>query len=129
MLDMLFEKNLVDVLPVAIQFELKLFMFQHVPVIWLSPFICAYYLQFLCYHEMQQHENRDGTLQQMTEVPHYPQEYGAMFSSLNIAGHCLFLAGRTAEARDMFNFSYLFSQLKPPYDKYNSALWYLLHLF
>ena len=153
MLSLYFTKYMSHSMPFGIQIELY---FCDIDVS-LSPFTCAYYLQFLCYHGMQQYDRRDRTLQQFIEYLCSPEqshlqisttiiaghylciEYlfntiqGAEgqhpFSTLNLAGHCLLLAGKRDQARVMFNISYAISQGHPPYDKYNSALWYLQNCF
>ena len=112
-----------ELIPVGIQIE---FHFSDVAAI-LSPITCAYYLQFLCYHEMHQYDRRECALQQLMEVAYnYMYEpLGNPVTTWNIAGHCLLLAGKRAQARDMFYRSYTLSQRYPPLDKYNSAPWYL----
>ena len=126
MFDLTFEKYTHDPVPLAIQIEL----YFCITCVWLSPFTCAYYLQFLCYHAMGQYDNRDRALQQLTEVARNVEQCGNMMHfSHNIAGHCLLLAGKTEQARAMFNESYTISQMKPPYHEYNSALWYLMYCF
>ena len=119
-------KNVVDVMPLAIQIELC-FNDRNV---YISPFTYAYYLQFLCYHRMQQYDNRDHALLQLIEVAYNTKQSVAQWISLNIAGHCLLLAGKRDLARGVFNLSYFISQQKPPpLGKLNSALWYLQNCF
>ena len=126
MFELNFSKHMSDLLPLGIQIELY---FSDLYVI-LSPLTCGYYLQFLCYHEMQQYERRDSALQQLIEwvynLEHYDKYH---YVSLNIAGHCLLLAGKSVQARDVFYESYTVSQRRPPCDEYNSALWYLQNCF
>ena len=123
---LLLTPDLTDVMPFAIQIELY-FSYSSLQ---LSPFTFAYYLQFLCYHRMQQYDNRNRALRQLIEVAFNREQCGNFVqNSLNIAGHCLLLAGRRAQARDMFIVSYLVTQMRPPHDEYNSALWYLLNCF
>ena len=112
-------------MPIAIQIGLY---FSDLDLV-LSPFTCAYYLQFLCYHEMCQYDRRHCALQQLAEVPNNSEQSGMPITTLNILGHCMLLAGYRAQARDVFDMSYTVSQRYPPYDKYNSALWYLLNCF
>ena len=121
--NMYFPKDLVysELIPVGIKIELY---FAN-PVVFLSPFTCAYYLQFLCYHEMRQYDRRDRALQQLIDVANNPRQCGMPHTTFNIAGHCLLLAGKQDQAHDMFYRSYTLSQMVPPWDKYNSALWYL----
>ena len=116
-------KEMTDVVPLAIQIELN---FDLTGMVSLSPFTCAYYIQFLCYHMMHQYDNRDCALLQLIEVANNREQCGNPFHSLNIAGHCLLLVGRTAQARDVFYRSYMLTQ-NTLYEKWNSAIWYLLN--
>ena len=118
-------------LPLAIKIELY---FQRLSVK-LSPFTCAYYLQFLCYFDLHQYENRDHALEQLVDFAKHAAErvtdgYIYSFSDLNIAGHCLLLAGRITEARDMFYWSYaIVQQFLPDLQEMNSTRWYLQNFF
>ena len=94
--DLYIAKDMINVMPLAIQIELY-FNGNHFPVV-LSPFTFAYYLQFLCYHRMQQYVNRDRALQQLIEVVDNREQCGLPHNSLNIAGHCMLLVGRRAQA-------------------------------
>ena len=125
MFDLYFEHAMADVVPLAIQIELNISPMKKFN---LSPFTCAYYLQFLCYHRMQQYDNRDCALQQLVEVVNNPKQRGVPCTSLNIVGHCLLLTGRTAQARDIFYQSYMLTQ-STPLEIYNSAMWYLMNCF
>ena len=127
MFDLFFEQAIMaNVVPLAIQIELN---FSPTKSIALSPFTCAYYLQFLCYHRMQQYDNRDRALQQLIEVANNREQWGiSPWISLNIEGHCLLLTGRTTQARDVFNRSHRSTQ-STPYEILNSAMWYLLNCF
>ena len=128
MFDFVVTQDMTDFVPLAIQIEL--YFLSLVPLIALSPFTCAYYLQFMCYHQTQQYQNRDRALQQLVEVAYNRDQSGNFpWHSFNIAGHCLLLAGRTAQAQDMFNLSYEIAQMRPPFDRYTSALWYLHNFF
>ena len=95
---MLFTKDMSDSLPLGIQIEL--YFCDH--VLFLSPFTCAYYLQFLCYHEMCQYNNRDRALQQLFEVSYNPEQSGNWYTSANIPGHCMLLAGKRAQVQYVF---------------------------
>ena len=121
-----FTKNMSDSLPLGLKIELY---FSDDGDCNLSPYICAYYLQFLCYHEISQYVNRDRALKQLLDLLKNPQKFGLYFQDANIIGHCLLLAGKRVQARDMFYNSYTTSQRQPPWDKYNSALWYLQNCF
>ena len=112
-------------MPIGIRIEAK---FGDLCIL-LSPLTCLYYLQFLCYHEMRQYDNRDRSLWQLTDLAIHKKPHGDILTSYNIAGHCLLLAGKRDDARFMFIVSYITSQLLPPCDKYNSALWYLQTFF
>ena len=91
-----------------------------------SPFVFAYYLMFLCHHELHQYDDRDRALHLLVDTVSNPEQSGALFyHSFNIAGHCLLLAGRTDRAREMFTLSYQATQTVPPLYKYNSAVLYL----
>ena len=120
-----FSKNMSDSLPLGMKIELY-FCDGHII---LSPFTCAYYLQFLCYHEMCQYVNRDCALQQLIEEYQDTQTIRLSQFDHNITGHCLLLAGKRAQAQKVFYSSYTWSQRHPPCDKYNSALWYLQNCF
>ena len=123
MFDLNFMENMTDVVPLAIQIEIYFS-----GDVELSPFTCTYYLQFLCYHMMQQYDNRDRALQQLIEVANNREQRGVPWTSWNIAGHCLLLAGRRVQARDMFYRSYMATQ-NTWRERLNSAIWYLLHCF
>ena len=93
-----------------------------------SPFVFAYYLMFLCHHELYQYDDRDRALRLLVDTVYNPEQRGCgcqYHHSLNIAGHCLLLAGRTDRAWEMFILSYQSTQTSPPDDKYNSARHYL----
>ena len=131
---------------VSMPFGMKIELYFCDTGIWLSPFTCAYYLQFLCYHQMRQYVYRDRTLLQFMDFEENkdPQSTRSSFEDeenqdqqparlsfedANILGHCLLLVGQRALARDVFYQSYTSSQRRPPCDKYNSALWYLQNCF
>ena len=91
-----------------------------------SPFVFAYYLMFLCHHELHQYDDRDRALRLLVDTVNNPEQCGGRpYHAFNIAGHCLLLAGRTDRAREMFILSYQHTQTRPPYNKYNSARHYL----
>ena len=90
----------------------------------ISPFIFAYYLMFLCHHELHHYDDRDCALRQLLDTVNNTKQCGQL-NCLNIAGHCLLLAGRRDLAREFFIESYQFTQTSPPYHKYNSAQHYL----
>ena len=126
------DKDMAHVMPLAIQIELLFNDHDHNRFMLLSPYVCAYYLMFLCYHELRQYDQRDRALQllQLIDVFNNAWQPGPLpYQSCNIIGHCLYLAGDTTQAQEFFIRSYQFTQDIPPYDKYNSALYYLQCLF
>ena len=95
----------------------------------LSPYTCAFYLIFLCHHELREFEQRDDALRQLIDVTNDQEQVGMIpHHSFNLAGHCLLMAGETTRARDMFLRSYHHGISYPPHDKYNSAVYYLQSL-
>ena len=124
------DKDMAHVMPLAIQIEILCYDHAVFSLMKLSPYVCAYYLMFLCYHQLHQHEERDRALRHLADVANNIWQSGPQrYHSLNITGHCLFLAGDTTQAREFFIRSYQTTQNHPPYDKYNSALYYLQCLF
>ena len=109
--------------PLAVHVELSVCDNYDVPV---SPFVFAYYLMFLCHHELHQYDDRDRALRLLLDTVNNPEQCGSYYA-LNIAGHCLLLAGRRDRAREMFIMSYHFTQTHPPLDKYNSGPLLYLH--
>ena len=101
---------------------------------YISPWTCAYYLEFLCYYDLHRFENRDRALEKLVDAVQNDLEddggkFSRSFTGLNIAGHCLLLAGQTSRARDMFVFSFNITHACPCRHKENSAVWYLLNFF
>ena len=78
LMDLIFNTSETEIAPLAIQIELY-FCNKNIDAVFLSPFVCAYYLKFLCYHELGQYANRERVLRQLMEVdneqsgayPHY----------------------------------------------------------
>ena len=64
--DLHFHKNETKNLPLAIQIELN--HCDDAIGVSISPFTCAYYLTFLCYHKLKQYENRDRALDMLVDV-------------------------------------------------------------
>ena len=128
MFDLRITKDMTDVVPLAIQIEIY---FGGDKPVKLSPFTCAYYLQFLCYHRMQQYDNRDRTLQQLIEIVLNIGQCGKPWTSWSIAGHCLLLAGRRVQAQVMLYGSYMaFQHVQSTGLKiWSSAIWYLQNCF
>ena len=131
LMDILFDKYMTDILPLAIQIELYFYrvkllnyMFDKVR---LSPYVCAYYLMFLCYHELGQYDNRDHALRQLIDAVNNREQCGFRGDySYNIAGHCLLVTGQIDRARDMFNRSLLFRMTHAHLQgNCNSANWYI----
>ena len=126
MFPMNFSKDSSYPLPLAIKIELY-FSRSYIMV---SPFTCAYYLQFLCYFDRHQSNNRDSALEQLVDFAKNAAKDPSAFYDLNIAGHCLLLAGKIVEARDMFYLSNTLTQnISPLINEENSARWYLLRFF
>ena len=124
--DLHFTKKLLENVPLAIYVELS-FCDPYIGV-FISPFTFAYYLMFLCYHELRQYGDRECTLRLLLDVVNNPEQHGRPYHSLNIAGHCLLLAGQRDRARELFIISFELTQRYPPFDKYNSAIHYLQQL-
>ena len=110
-------------LPSAVRVELS--VCDEVDGVRVSPFVFAYYLMFLCHHELHQYDDRDRALRLLLDTVNNPEQNGPYHHPINIAGHCLLLAGRRDRAREMFIMSYQATQARPPFHKYNSALLYL----
>ena len=88
------DKKMAHVMPLAIQIELFFNDHAEYPLMYLSPYVCAYYLIFLCYHELHQYDKRDRALRQLVDVATNEGQPGPIsHQSLNITGHCLFLTG------------------------------------
>ena len=94
--------------------------------VYISPFVYAYYLMFLCYHGLGQFGNRDRALRQLVDTSNDDERNGVFkHHSYNIVGHCMLIAGDVGMARDMFLQSAWFTQLSPVADKYNAVYKYL----
>ena len=88
MLDLRIKPLHMDMVPSAIQIELT--HCDDDKGIYLSPFVCAYYLMFLNYCGLRQYDNRDRALRQLIDVVNNPEQHGiCLYHSHNIAGHCL----------------------------------------
>ena len=61
--DVVFPKHIANSMPLAIQIEL--YFCDSLTGVRISPFVCAYYLMFLCYHGLHDHENRNSALRQL----------------------------------------------------------------
>ena len=123
LMDLRFTKNMSGNVPLAIYVELS-FCDPRIGV-HISPLTFAYYLMFLCYHELRQYRDRDRALRLLLDVVNNPEQSGILHHSFNISGHCLLLAGHRNRAREMFIRSFKSTQSGPPYNKYNSAMYYL----
>ena len=124
--DMHFIPEEYPFLPRAIQVELC-YCNKSIGV-FISPFTCAYYLMFLCYHGLGQYDNRDHALRQLVDTVNDSKRCSVVrYHSFNIAGHCMLMAGNVEMARNMFLKSAQFthSRRSPVLDKYNSAYKYL----
>ena len=97
-------------------------------VVLISPFIFAYFLMFLCYHGLNQHDDRDRALHQLIDCLTDYERCGVFkHHSYNIAGHCMLLVGNVETARNMFLESAQDTQIPvcPAFNKYNAAYKYL----
>ena len=124
--DMYITYSQYSVMPRAIQIELD----QHDPLapIWISPFVYAYYLMFLCYHRLGQYDNRNRALLQLLYTIIDDERCGKnRHYSFNVAGYCLLMAGYVEFARHTFLVSAHLTKIQPAlgYDKYNAAYAYL----
>ena len=129
--DIFIDQRDYNFMPSAINIEL--FYLDKFGYLTVSPYTFAYYLMFLCYHELGQYENRDYALSQLAgtvfEHPSGERCSDEMHYSCNIVGHCCLVAGQVDKARKCFEFSIYFSRfLGDMYDKYNSAYHYLSYL-
>ena len=129
MFDLCITQDMTNLVPLAFNIEL-FFHANNGTLVNLSPFTCAYYLQFMCYHDMHQYNNRDNALRELMDIVNDVEQKrnGKPYISLNITGHCLLLAGRRDQARNMFLRSYVFTQETPMHEQ-NSAAWYLQNCF
>ena len=124
MFDLQIMASHMDMVPAAIQIEL-LHCDKDLGV-FLSPFVCAYYLMFLNYCGLRQYDNRDRKLRQLIDVVNDKEQCGLRrWHSYNIAGYCLLSVGETEQARDMFMRSYLFTLPDLLIHRCNSAQYYL----
>ena len=118
----------IGILPLAIQIEIR---FAYDSKKYVSPFVFAYYLMFLCYDVLQQYDDRQRTLKQLLDAVKHPQQRARRSHfSFNIAGHCLIRAGEYMRAMDMFVESIwsVAIQFAPALSEYNSAMYYLRDL-
>ena len=128
MCELIVHKSRYEAMPLAIQIELYFCDTLAFNYIFLSPVTCLYYLEFLCYHELNQYEKRNHALRQLVDIVvnnKYRRHGLDFFHTINIAGHCLLIAGEIDQANDMFVWSNLNNN--PPWDKFNSAPWYMKH--
>ena len=101
LMDLRFTKDMLETVPLAIHVELS--VCDPYIGVKVSPFTFAYYLMFLCYHELRRYGDRDRALRLLVDVVNNPEQREAsMNRTLNIAGHCLLLAGQRDRARELF---------------------------
>ena len=116
-----------QIMPRAIQIELSYCdSFLGIRV---SPFTYAYYLMFLCYHELGHFDRRDHALHELVETVNDQERCSVKrYTSYNIVAHCLLLAGKSDMARDL-----LVKSVKSTYntvlDQYNPAYIYLSYMW
>ena len=128
MFDLDITHDMTNMVPLAIQIELFFSTYPEI-LVQLSPFTCVYYLQFLCYHNTHQYNNRDVALQELIDIVNDIKRRGMPLISFNITGHCLLLAGRRDQALVMFQRSYRLTEDFPLIHQRNSATWYLQNCF
>ena len=111
--------------PRAIQIELECSDPKY--AVRVSPYTYAYYLMFLCYHELNQYDDRNWALSHLIRsVCDSGRVSPTLHHSLNITGHCFLLVGNVSLARIFFLKSANFMhRMKEAFDKYNSAYLYL----
>ena len=121
-------ENTMSILPAALQIEL----IHKAPgkLLSISPFVCAYFLMFLCYHGLRQYDNRDRSLRQLIDTAEDTNQFGCkciQHHAYNITGHCLLLVGQTTRAREIFlkSFDLKMNSDGPTGNEYNSARYYL----
>ena len=69
-------KDMAYVMPFAIQIEFLFNDNSMGPLLRLSPYVCAYYLMFLCYHELHQYDQRYQALCQLIDVANNERQSG-----------------------------------------------------
>ena len=115
--------------PRAIQVELY---YCHKTIgVFISPFTYAFYLMFLCYHELGEYDNRDRALRQLVDTVNDRERCSVWrHHSFNIAGHCMLMAGYEEMAKKLLleSAQYTHSLRPPVFDKYNSAYKYLSYM-
>ena len=125
--DIFIDQRDYNFMPSAINIEL--FYLDEFRWFTVSPYTYAYYLMFLCYHGLAQHENRDYALRQLADTVfehHRERCSDQTHHSFNIVGHCFLVAGQVDMARWCFALSITYSRLVGDiYDKYNSAYHYM----
>ena len=99
----------------------------------ISPFIYAYFMKFLCYNELGQHDNRFDALVELVGTAGDDQYYSRTSMAhvkYNIIGYCFIISGLTEMARMLFIKSTEISHSTAWsfMDKYNSAYHYLLYM-
>ena len=121
------------IMPAAIQIEL--IYAEPSTEVNISPYTCAYYLQFLSYHGLRQYENRNNALRELVDVAETPKQCNCACTrsrAYNIAGHCLLFVGETVRAKEMFlkscEINMKCKEVRTG-NKYNSALHYLQSSF
>ena len=125
--DIEFAKRMTEILPLGIQIEQYFSNYLKCVNVTLPPYACAYYLMFLCYHELGQFDNRDCVLRQLTDIFINGEQVGVSHNTFNIAGHCYLITGEIDTARSMF----IWSRMCTSYfeasflERFNSATWYL----
>ena len=128
LLDLVISQQDFPFVPCALQVELLNNRDPNIEIR-VSPFTYAYYLRFLCYHELGQYGSRDRALRQLREAVYDSDRCGLWgHISCNILGHCLLMAGHMVMARDIFLESAHFTCQDEVIDQNNSAYHYLSYL-
>ena len=74
LLNLYITKHEIKSMPPGIQIELS-HCDPYLGVI-LSPYTCAFYMTFLCHHELQEFEQRDNALRQLIDITNDPEQIG-----------------------------------------------------
>ena len=127
LIDFMVSKDSISTMPPAIQVELA--YCDPLFGVLLSPFACAYYFMFLCYHTLGEYENRNRTLRLLVDVANNNEQCGYfVYHTYNIVGHCLMFVGEISQAMEMFVKSCQFTLKFPLVQEYNAGYDYLRNL-
>ena len=127
LMPLVIHKCVSEALPLAMKIEHH-FVSTSMYSFYVSPYTCAYYLLFQCYHELGQYDSRDGVLKQLLDDVDILQQCDSGFNvyhSLNIVGHCLLTTGQREQAREIFRKSRAITQPFLVENQRNSANFYI----